>query len=666
MANPGDNLSNSEAKEPKGEKADGGGAWSDELAEKERFAARWGGIWHAESRLHIGRRRVIMMKRPLHGFLPICRVAVDATKLRKRRVGEDGAILASPPAHFTGPDPPNDAQRNLRPPTRQHFAQALIATLFRILAACVSSYSNCPTSRHHLTTIPLEFLHDRRLRPARSPKMSNLYNLEPQPTAKVVLQTTAGDILLELFAKQIPLAARNFLQHCLDGYYDNTIFHRIVPGFIIQGGDPTGSGHGGESALGSGEPFADEFHSRLKYNRRGLLGMANSGTKNDNGSQFFITLGETPELAGKNTLFGRIVGDTIFNVLKISEAELTHEGSDRPLYPTKITGSEILVNPFDDMVRRERKAKPALPVEKSSKKKTKRKIGKALLSFGDDGGVGDDMPAIKKPKFNTSLVSAADAAEEKAPVKPRTLDLDDDSPSPEPIEEEAKVPKKPRKPQSPKAQPLEPHRTTREEHLKKANEEIAALKASLRRSSPGRKLVAEKPKSALEAMIPATSTHGRKRGPGHHVSAKEEAQTLALFKAFKSKLDGTANETAPTPEDDSRSEQQAEDAGTKGEDENEEAALCDLHFIINCQSCSNWTNQDDEDDEAGGWLSHKLSFAKDRLGKDLEWKRKNEEELVVVDPREKARDLGVERAAGGKDSRSKQGSRRDGVSYRPR
>jgi peptidyl-prolyl cis-trans isomerase SDCCAG10 len=511
--------------------------------------------------------------------------------------------------------------------------------------------------------------------------MSNLYNLEPQPTAKVLLQTTAGDILFELFAKQTPLASRNFLQHCLDGYYDDTVFHRIVPGFIIQGGDPTGSGHGGESAFENGVPFADEFHSRLKYNRRGLLGMANGGKENDNGSQFFITLGETPELAGKNTLFGRIVGDTIFNVLKISEAELTHEGSDRPLYPTKITGSEILVNPFDDMVRRERKTKAPLADEKPSKKKTKRKVGKALLSFGEDeNGVGDDLPTIKKPKFNTSLVSATEvtgAAERKAAAAERQEpQLDEDprqAPPPKPINQQSEIAEKhSHKQSSSQTQPLPPQRITREEHLKKANEEIAALKASLRRSSPGRKPVQEKPKSALEAMIPSTSTRGRKRGPGHHVSAKEEAQTLALFKAFKSKLESTDDETISASEDvgsDRHHEQQAEHAGAQDGDENDEAALCDLHFIINCQSCSTWTNQDeDEDEAAGGWLSHKLSFAKDRLGKDLEWKRKNEEELVVVDPREKARDLGVERVTGHKDTRSRHGSsrRRDEMSYRPR
>jgi peptidyl-prolyl cis-trans isomerase SDCCAG10 len=86
--------------------------------------------------------------------------------------------------------------------------------------------------------------------------MSAIYNLEPQPTASCILHTTSGDISLELWAQQIPLTCRNFLQLCLDGYYDNTIFHRLVPGFILQGGDPTGTGSGGESIYDGGQ-FAE-------------------------------------------------------------------------------------------------------------------------------------------------------------------------------------------------------------------------------------------------------------------------------------------------------------------------------------------------------------------------------------------------------------------------
>ncbi|EPY80062.1 hypothetical protein CB1_000872008 [Camelus ferus] len=86
------------------------------------------------------------------------------------------------------------------------------------------------------------------------------------------------------------------------GYYDNTIFHRVVPGFIVQGGDPTGTGTGGESVYGA--PFKDEFHSRLRFNRRGLVAMANAGP-HDNGSQFFFTLGRADELNNKHTIFGK-------------------------------------------------------------------------------------------------------------------------------------------------------------------------------------------------------------------------------------------------------------------------------------------------------------------------------------------------------------------------
>ncbi|CAO3607025.1 unnamed protein product [Mucor hiemalis] len=87
--------------------------------------------------------------------------------------------------------------------------------------------------------------------------MSNIYALEPHTTGKVILHTTAGDIEIELWGKEAPRATRNFIQLCLEGYYDGTIFHRIVPDFLVQGGDPTGTGQGGESIYDEG--FPDEF-----------------------------------------------------------------------------------------------------------------------------------------------------------------------------------------------------------------------------------------------------------------------------------------------------------------------------------------------------------------------------------------------------------------------
>lgn len=504
--------------------------------------------------------------------------------------------------------------------------------------------------------------------------MSSTYNLEPPPTAKVVLSTTAGDIELELFAKQTPITSRNFLQLCLDGYYDGTIFHRLVPGFIIQGGDPTGTGSGGESSLENGQPFEDEFHSRLRFNRRGLLGMANEG-KNSNASQFFLTLGETPELQEKNTMFGRVVGDTIYNLMKMGEGEMAGTDSDRPLYPYKITSTEILVNPYEDMVKRDLKKRLATITTEKDKKKPKRKAGKAILSFGGDEEEEDGMaPVIKKPKFNPKLVSGGQElsakesrtapvgkmAEPKTEKKPATKPRKSLSPSPPPERDQILSRLGPRV-AAPKRAPspldsdsdLDSVSDDEPEHVKRAsnslsktNAQIEELKASMRRTGPVSTAPAKK-KSVLEAMIPETSTRGRKRGAG-----KEDANAMKMFNAFKNKLDAVP---AEAKKDDAELDvlDVPINGNADGGDEDDEN-VCDLHYVINCQSCKKWDEDDAKEDEeelsGTGWMSHKLSFAKDRLGKDLEWKRKNEEELVVIDPREREKDLGLGQKKGRKDA----------------
>eukprot|EP00099_Drosophila_melanogaster_P021316 NP_648508.1 uncharacterized protein Dmel_CG10907 [Drosophila melanogaster] len=207
--------------------------------------------------------------------------------------------------------------------------------------------------------------------------MSNIYIQEPPTSGKVLLKTTVGDIDIELWARECPKACRNFVQLCLEGYYKNTEFHRLVKGFIVQGGDPNGDGTGGESIYG--QPFKDEFHSRLRYTRRGLVGMANSG-KDDNGSQFFFTFAPTPELQNKNTLFGKITGDTIYNMLKLEDGIVDHQ--ERPMHAHRIVSTEVLSNPFDDIVPRIL----SQPSTKSKKTKKERQGVKnfGLLSFGEE------------------------------------------------------------------------------------------------------------------------------------------------------------------------------------------------------------------------------------------------------------------------------------------
>ncbi|CAG8488914.1 33022_t:CDS:2 [Gigaspora margarita] len=119
----------------------------------------------------------------------------------------------------------------------------------------------------------------------------------------VVFNTSMGGIVFELYWDHAPKTCKNFYELAKRGYYDNVIFHRIIEDFVIQGGDPTGTGRGGSSIYG--KAFEDEIHPELKHTGAGILSMANSGP-NTNGSQFFITLAPTPWLDGKHTIFGRV------------------------------------------------------------------------------------------------------------------------------------------------------------------------------------------------------------------------------------------------------------------------------------------------------------------------------------------------------------------------
>ncbi|CAH1774256.1 unnamed protein product [Owenia fusiformis] len=209
--------------------------------------------------------------------------------------------------------------------------------------------------------------------------MSNIYIQEPPTNGKVLVVTSCGDIDIELWSKETPKAARNFIQLCLEGYYDGTLFHRVIPDFIVQGGDPTGTGEGGESVYG--KPFRDEFHSRLRFVRRGLVAMANAG-QHDNASQFFFTLGATPELNNKHTIFGKVGGQTVYNMIRLAEVDIGSD--DRPRHPHKIIKTKVLHNPFDDIVPRDKVKKTIESEKKKKKSQSKATKNFNLLSFGEE------------------------------------------------------------------------------------------------------------------------------------------------------------------------------------------------------------------------------------------------------------------------------------------
>ena len=146
------------------------------------------------------------------------------------------------------------------------------------------------------------------------------------------IKTNRGNIVLELFASAAPKTVNNFVFLANAGFYDGIIFHRVIPNFMIQGGDPTGTG-----TSGPGYKFEDEFDPTLVFDRPGILAMANSGP-NTNGSQFFITVVPTPNLNGAHTIFGQVlegqeVADTI--------SKVTTGAGNKPVEPVIIEGIEI-------------------------------------------------------------------------------------------------------------------------------------------------------------------------------------------------------------------------------------------------------------------------------------------------------------------------------------
>ncbi|CAJ1457566.1 unnamed protein product [Effrenium voratum] len=158
----------------------------------------------------------------------------------------------------------------------------------------------------------------------------------------LTIKTNLGPLKVELFCAQTPKTCKNFLALAASGYYDNTNFHRNIKGFMIQGGDPTGTGKGGQSIYGG--YFEDEFVSTLKHERRGILSMVNTGP-NTNGSQFFITYARQPHLNGVYTTFGRLI-DGLDTLDKMEKEPIN--AKNRPMRPIKVESIIIHANPIAD------------------------------------------------------------------------------------------------------------------------------------------------------------------------------------------------------------------------------------------------------------------------------------------------------------------------------
>jgi cyclophilin family peptidyl-prolyl cis-trans isomerase len=149
--------------------------------------------------------------------------------------------------------------------------------------------------------------------------------IDPNKHYEAIFHTDKGDFTVDLFAREAPVTVNNFVFLAREGFYDGTTFHRVIPGFMAQGGDPTGTGTGGP-----GYQFNDERGAlALKHDSAGILSMANAGP-NTNGSQFFITYGPTPHLNGKHGVFGRVTsGMDVVNSIREREPSRDRQPGDR-------------------------------------------------------------------------------------------------------------------------------------------------------------------------------------------------------------------------------------------------------------------------------------------------------------------------------------------------
>lgn len=470
-------------------------------------------------------------------------------------------------------------------------------------------------------------------------KMSNIYIKEPSTDGKVMLHTSLGDVDIELWSKEAPMACRNFIQLSMEGYYDKVIFHRVVPGFIVQGGDPTGTGEGGESVYG--KPFKDEIHQRLRFVRRGLVAMANAGP-NDNGSQFFFTLGPCNDLNKKHTIFGKVTGDTVYNMIRLGEVDT--DENERPLNPPFIKFSKVLANPFEDIEPRfvpdRKKLKDEQKKAKSNSRATK---DYKLLSFGEEAEVDEEESAefsfkgsksshdlAKDPKLSSVAAVPLERDEDESMKRSRDdvdTSEDEDSSSDggkknEDLDtirnklkgkksklDDQEEPKNDSKEKDSKNEKASPKRN-RAEELRRESKKIAREllgKNTSDKKEEGISASNSDDKDARASQNPMFAeykaqqkTYREKTSENKKKGSSREQETLAMLNSFQSKITAVRGEAGS---DDSK--------GTLRKDES-----------------------DDDDDDEEGWMLHTLTRTEDTLrdAKDMN-KDVNEDRYDIFDPR---------------------------------
>ena len=257
------------------------------------------------------------------------------------------------------------------PDRKAHYSTGAMASSF-------TSTSMVPETRQQAATIDKDIVRYSKIK----------------SKAYVRLQTNFGDLNLELYCDQVPKTCENFVVLCKRGYYDNTTFHRLIKNFMVQGGDPTGTGHGGDSMWD--KPFEDEFKSNLVHQGRGIVSMANSG-KDTNKSQFFITFRSCRHLDNKHSVFGKVVGgmDTLTAIERVET-----DSNDKPKSTVKILKTTVFLDPYEELDK-EVEIKDSAKVEELKSATATATVSKIVESkpkvYRDGVGKYIQMTNIKRP-----------------------------------------------------------------------------------------------------------------------------------------------------------------------------------------------------------------------------------------------------------------------------
>ncbi|KAJ1984403.1 cyclophilin peptidyl-prolyl cis-trans isomerase Cyp8 [Dimargaris verticillata] len=315
-------------------------------------------------------------------------------ELQKKKTTLQPLTTSSEMAVATRPAKISDASSKLPAPTA-HYSTGRMAASF-------TSTSVAPVTASEAATLDSEEVMFSRIK----------------GKGYVRLQTSLGDLNLELFCDLTPRTCFNFIMLVKSGYYTRVPFHRSIKHFMIQGGDPTGTGRGGQSHWN--REFPDEIiKGKLSHDKRGMLSMANHG-KDTNSSQFFITFRPCKHLDGKHTVFGQLVG----GMATLDKMELipTDSATDRPLEDIRILGGSVLVDPYEEYQQRQARKRIHESQAKLGGKDTQTPDASNTTWFGKrlDGPHSSAKAALPKPASSSLGVGKYLAAKRRRMVEGET------------------------------------------------------------------------------------------------------------------------------------------------------------------------------------------------------------------------------------------------------